>query len=83
MHLHEIVGIHEHALAWNTVATFMEAGGVLVASLLIDERAVASFTVPFLPLILGSMGGAVLDVLIVPIYGIEPTVAGVAVGHGG
>jgi hypothetical protein len=58
-------------------------GAVLVKSMLSRKASIAGIAFELLALILGLVGSAVLNVLIVSIVGVEETIARVAVRHFG
>jgi hypothetical protein len=74
-HLHQIVLVHEHASALPTIPMAMTSRVMLMTSLLGRKHAIADLALPVIivitALILGSMSGAVLDVLVVCVQGVE------------
>jgi len=79
--LAEIVLVHEHTLTGNTIRVTGGVRAVLVKSMLSRKASIAGIAFELLALILGLVGSAVLNVLIVAIVGIKETIAGVAVRH--
>jgi type IV secretory pathway VirB3-like protein len=58
-------------------------GAVLVKSMLTRKASIAGIAFELLALVLGLMGSAILNVLIVAIVGVEETIARVTVRHFG
>ncbi len=77
----EIVLVQERAPAGNTIRVAGGIRAVLVKSLLGRKASIAGVALELRTLILGLVGSAVLQVLIVAVVGIEETIALVAVGH--
>ncbi len=79
----EIVLVHEHALAGDTIRVAGGVGAVLVKSMLSGKASTAGIAFELLALIWGLVGSAVLEMLIVATEGGEETITRVAVGHFG
>lgn len=75
--------VHEHALAGSTIRVTGGIGAVLVKSMLSRKASIAGIAFELPALILGLVGSAVLNVLIVAAVGVEETIARVAVRHFG
>jgi hypothetical protein len=82
-HLVEVVLVQEHTLAGDAIRVTGGVGAVLVKSVLGRKASITGVAFDLLALILGLVGSAVLDVLIVAIVGVEETIARVAVRHVG
>jgi hypothetical protein len=85
--LHEIVLIHEDAFAFDTIRMASGIRVMLMALLFCAEVPVTDFAIPAFvfrtAFILVSMGGTILDVLIICGHGVEEPITWVAVRHFG
>jgi hypothetical protein len=72
----------EHPLARDTIWMAAGAGLMLVKRIFRCKAAIANITLPF-RFIAGLMGSAVVDVLEIPVVGVEPAIARSAVRHRG
>lgn len=74
-YLHQIVLVHEHASALPTIPMAMTSRVMLMTSLLSHEHAIADLALPVIivitALVLGAMSGAILDMLVVCVQGVE------------